>query len=199
MIYLKKRHWRIKIVLQLLLMNIEDPQDKLDFEEIYRKYKDATFQRALKLLNYNYEDAEDAFQNAWEQISRNLDNIRAREEKAISTYIMITVEYKAIDIARDNCNWRRNAKCLIVDKSEYISDDVIYTICAKDNQKKVRDIINGMNKKYKDVFILKYLHKLKVKDIANTLGITTNTVRKRIEKAKIILAENFKPEDLTND
>ena len=61
-------------VLFAFLALIENEDDKLDFEEIYYKYKDATFRRALWALNNNHYDAEEAFQIAWGKIAKNIDN-----------------------------------------------------------------------------------------------------------------------------
>ena len=56
-------------MLFILLSTMEDHKDRLDFEEIYIKYKSASMRRALRMLNGNQFDAEDAFQKAWIRIS----------------------------------------------------------------------------------------------------------------------------------
>ncbi len=186
-------------MLQFLLLNIEDPQDKLDFEELYYKYRDATMRRALRLLNGNHSDAEEAFQIAWVQISRNLDKIHTRNEKGISTYIMKTVEYKAINVANKNEKWQKQKENLILSKAECVSDDTFSVLCSKESTKKLKEIISGMQPKLKDVLIFVYLYKLKVGTIAEHLGISENAVWKRLYRAKNTLAEKLKQEEIDHD
>lgn len=112
-------------MLQFLISTLEDSNDELVFEEIYYKYKDATMRRALWLLNNNHFDAEEAFQLTWMQISRRIGKIKTRNERAISTYIMKTLEFKVIDVTKSNTKWQKITDRLTMCKNEYISDDIL--------------------------------------------------------------------------
>ena len=185
-------------MLQFLISTVEDSGDKLVFEDIYYKYKDATMRRALRLLNGNHYDTEEALQMAWIQIFRNIDKIRTRNEKAISTYIMKTVEYKSINVAKKNKAWQETKEELMISKTECISDDALYLLCAKESEEKIKEVIVGMEDKHKDVLIFFYLHGLKVGTIAEHMGISQNAVRKRIYRAKNALAEKLEQEGIGN-
>lgn len=186
-------------MLQFLISTLEDSNDELVFEEIYYKYKDATMRRALWLLNNNHFDAEEAFQLTWLQISRSIGKIKTRNERAISTYIMKTLEFKVIDVAKSNNKWREGNDRLTIGKNEYISDDILYLICAKEKQERIIKVLNSMEEKHRDVMILFYLHGLTVRVIAEHMGLNENTVWKRLYRGKYIFVKKLKQEGIYDE
>ena len=187
------------IMLLILLSTIENNQDKLIFDDIYKKYKDATMRRALKMLNNHHFDAEDAFQKAWIQISQNLHKIKSRDDAAISTYIMKTIEYKAIDVANSNIKFHEYIDPCDLNPEEYVSDDLVYLVCSKERHETIVEILNNMDDKYKDIMILTYLHEFDAKSIAKQLNIKEKTVWTRLYRGKAILIEEFKKRGIHNE
>lgn len=185
-------------MLPILLLTIENKDDRLIFEEIYHKYKDASMRRALKLLNDHPFDAEDAFQIAWIQIAQNIDKIKCRDDAAIATYIMKTVEYKAINVANENHKYHHIEPSELNPK-DYISDDLMYLVCSRERHEVIVDVLNHMNDKYKDIMILTYLHGFDVKSIAKQLGIKEKTVWTRLYRGKAVLIEELKKRGITNE
>ena len=187
------------IMLLILLSTIENNQDKLIFDDIYKKYKDATMRRALKLLNNHPYDAEDAFQKAWIQISQNLHKIKSRDDAAISTYIMKTIEYKAIDVVNSNIKFYEHIDPCDLNPEEYVSDDLVYLVCSKERHETIVEILSNMDDKYKDIMILTYLHEFDVKSIAKQLNINVKTVWTRLYRGKAILIEELKKRGIHNE
>lgn len=186
-------------MLQILLLTIDKKEDRLIFEEIYHKYKDASMRRALKLLKDHPFDAEDAFQIAWIQIAQNIDKIKCRDDAAIATYIMKTIEFKAIDIANENHKYQDYIESSGINPKEYISDDLMYLVCSRERHEVIVDVLNHMNDKYKDIMILTYLHGFDAKSIAKQLGIKEKTVWTRIYRGKSILVEELKKRGIRNE
>ncbi len=187
------------ILLFILLSTIENRDDRLIFDDIYHKYKGATMRRALKVLNYNHFDAEDAFQKAWIQISQNLDKIKCREDAAVAAYIMKTVEFKAIDVAKSNLKFRADTEPSELCIEECVSDDLFYLVCSRERYETIVSVLNGMDDKYKDIMILTYLHGFEVKSIAGQLGIKEKTVWTRLYRGKLILIEELKKRGIHNE
>lgn len=178
---------------------VENEGNKLDFEEIYYKYKDATFRRVLRLLNNNHYDAEEAFQNAWCKIAKNIGGIRTRSERAISTYIMTTVEYSAIDIANQNKEWNRIYTDLELNPEEYVSDDLVFDLCATERYNNIVKVIENMDKTYRYIMLMVLVHEMPIKTIAQHLNLKEQTVWTRFYRGKYILMELLKEEGLADE
>ncbi|MBQ8495998.1 MAG: sigma-70 family RNA polymerase sigma factor [Clostridia bacterium] len=180
------------MMLQIFLLTIETEEDKLIFNDIYERYKNATMRRALKLLNHNPYDAEDAFQTAWLQIAQNISQIQCREDAAIATYIMKTVEYKAIDVANSNHAYNGMLEPIEYNPKEYVSDDLMYLVCSRERHETIVKVIHNMDDKYKDIMIMAYLQGFDAKSIAEQLNINEKTVWTRLYRGKNILVEELK-------
>lgn len=186
-------------MLPILLLTIEDQEDKLIFENLYDKYKDATMRRALKLLNDHQFDAEDAFQRAWSQISMNIDKIKCREEAAIATYIMKTIEFKAIDIANKNKKYRKCFDSTNRTPQEVVSDELVYLVCGRVQCETIVKVLQAMDDKYKDIMMLTYLYGFDVKTIAEQLNMKEKTVWTRLYRGKALLIEELKKRGVTDE
>jgi RNA polymerase sigma factor (sigma-70 family) len=178
---------------------IENEDKKLDFEEIYYKYKDATFRRALKELNNNHYDAEEAFQIAWCKIARNIDGIETRNEQAISTYIMTKVEYSAKDVANKNNKWNRMSAELELDPEEYVSDDLVFNLCATERYNNIVKVIESMDKTYRDIMLMAFVYEMPIKKIAHNLNLKEKTVWTRFYRGKHILMELLKEKGFADE
>ena len=186
-------------MLFLFLTLVENENDKLDFDEIYRKYKSASFKRALRLLNNNYYDAEDAFQNAWIKISRNIGKMETHNEQAISTYVMTAIEYSAINIANSNRKWNKISETLELDPEEYVSDDLVCELCASERYENIVKTIEGMDKTYRDILLMFFVYEFTIKEIAETLELNVKTVWSRFYRGKYILTEKLKEEGFADE
>ena len=165
----------------------EQDKESLIFEEIYERYKDISFKRALILLNNNRYDAEEAFQQAWASISQTIHGIRSRDERVIASYVMKTVAYKAILVAKANIKWKKGTDMLIIDSEEYIYDDLICEIYSKERYDEIVDIIESLDELYRDIMIFTYIKGLSVKEISKKLGVNESTVWTRFYRGREIL------------
>lgn len=179
-------------VLFAYLALIETENGKLDFEKIYRKYEESTFRRALYLLRGNRYDAEDAFQDAWWKIAINIDGIKTRNEQAISTYIMTTLEYSAVNVANKNKKWRKMSEKMELEPKEYVSDDLLFGLCARESYENIVSVIESMDEIYRDILLMAFVHGLPIKKIAENLNLNVKTVWSRFYRGKYILTELLK-------
>lgn len=185
-------------MLYLFLSMIEDPIDKLIFEDIYKKYENASMRRAQKMLARK-EDAEDAFQMAWFQISQNLDKIQCRDDAAIATYIMKTIEYKVIDVVNQNKGYQENIEPAEYRPKEYVAEDIMYMVCKNERYEMIVRAIDQMDDRYKDIMIFTYLHGFDVPNIAKQLNINEKTVWTRLYRGRKLLIEELKKRGITNE
>ena len=179
-------------MLFVFLALIENENDKLEFETIYYKYKDASFRRALRHLNNNHYDAEEAFQEAWRKIAKNIGSLRTTNEQAVSTYIMTTIEYSAKDIANKNRKWNGISAELELDPEEYVSDDLVFELCAAERYNNIVQVIENMDKTYRDILLMAFVYEMPIKKIASNLSLNEKTVWTRFYRGKHILMELLK-------
>ena len=186
-------------MLSLFLMLLDDENDKMTFEKLYNDYRDAGLRRALRLLNNNQFDAEDALQRAWVTVYRNFDKLKSKNEHVIATYLFKTIKYKAIDIAYDNKKWGIETEKMISEGFENVSDDLLFEICAKEKQETINKVFCGLDEPYRDVLIFHFLDGLSVKETALQMGMNEKTVWTKLYRGKSILIEKLKKAGVSND
>ena len=186
-------------MLCICLSFVDDRNDKLKFEDLYHRYKDATLKRALRMLPNNPYDAEDAFQSAWMQIARQMDKLDGKDDRMIATYILKTLEYRVIDIVNKNKEWDEEIQNVVVDPENYETDDMLYSVCAKGSKKKIVQIIKAMDPIYRDVLLLYFMNDLDIKEIAEVLGESEKTVWTRFYRGKSFLLKKLKEADVSYD
>ena len=170
--------------------------NEISFDEIYDRYKASTMRRALRLLNGNTHDAEDAMQDAWSYIAKEADHLEFKTEAMLSSYIMITLEGRARAI-RDKNN-RRLTIPLPADEdgteSASCDDPVLYGLCAKETVESILHAVEAMKPVYREVLILSLLYDMPVARIAKTLKIHTTAAHMRLQRAKAALASYLRKE-----
>jgi RNA polymerase sigma-70 factor, ECF subfamily len=65
------------------------------------------------------------------------------------------------------------------------------TLKKVENEEVIRQIM-ALSKKYREVLILRYIHQLEIKEIANVLSLSAETVKTRIRRAKLKLLPAIK-------
>ena len=83
----------------IYLQMIDEPQDRHKFVKVYEAYVKLMFYVANEIL-HNSHDAEDAVQQAFISIAKNMKNISEVECPKTKGYIVTIVENKAIDLLR---------------------------------------------------------------------------------------------------
>lgn len=185
-------------MLFLFLTLLDDENDKLTFEKLYINYRDAGLRRALRLLNNNQFDAEEASQRAWITVYKNFDKLKSKNEHVIATYLFETIKYKAIDVSSDNKKWEMDTEKMIKEEFENISDDLLFAVCAKEKQETINEVFRNLDETYRDVMIFHFLDGLSIKEIALQMGINVKTVWTKLYRGKHILVEELRKVGISN-
>lgn len=180
-------------MLSFYLHTIETEEEKSKFEKLYYDYRALMKYVAFDILK-DEQLAEDAVHNAFIKLINYLDKIDDTECHKTKGFIVIVTKSVAKDMYRKR---KRELEIPINENITYrVSDDFSLTTFDVDE---IVSKIESLPEIYKDVLILKYLQELDNKEISNILNIKANTLRKRLERAKIILAELLEKEDECND
>jgi RNA polymerase sigma factor (sigma-70 family) len=163
------------------------------FEEVYLLYKKEFILFAAKNFSVAEEEADDVFQEAVIALYENIrDGKILSFESTVKTYIFSIAKYKILNIIEKKrhhgnfCSYEMiNGK-----KSETnLMDQENEEEHLKKQAKVFMEMLAGEEKKLIEDF---YLHEKSIKEIADELGITEGTARKRKHDILKRLSEKIK-------
>lgn len=176
----------------IYLMMIESQEDKDKFEFLYDEYRFLMYRIADEIL-HNAELSEDVVHDSFIKIAKNMDKIKDVKSKETKNYIIVITKNTALDAYRKIAKRRENEISVneIEDfESLAISQNIDLHKESK-SENKVEKVIRNMDEKYKSVFLLKYVNGLSYKEIAESLNISEEAVRKRISRGKDIIQKGL--------
>lgn len=170
-------------MLAFYLSLIETEEEKSKFEKLYYDYRALMKYIAFDILK-DEQLAEDAVHNAFIKLINYLDKIDENDCHKTKGFIVIVIRSVSTDMYRKR---KRELDFSVDENITYcVSDD--FSLATFDVEEIVSKI-ESLPEIYKDVLILKCLQEFDNKEIASVLNIKSTTVRKRLERAKILLAE----------
>ena len=162
------------------------------FDELYGKYSQRLYNFSLKYLK-SAEEAEEVVQEVFLYIWDKRDGLKP--DNSFNAYIF-TIAYNIIK-KYFNKKSRDNA----------FKDDLIYSLLKQENNldtvidykfllEKVETIIAGLPPHRKEIFLKRKYDGLSVKEIAEVLDISPNTVENQLASAQKQILEELKKEKL---
>lgn len=172
-------------------MNHVTGMDMQDFIYAMKQYGDAAWKYAF-FLTKKKEIADDIAQEAMVKAFKNIGNFRG--DSSIEAWLLKIVRNTWYSY-RKTAYFRKVA--LIGDKncsSTGPSAEDQYFAQLITNE--VWKIVLSLSRKYREVLILHGYYQLTIKEISNTLGISENTVKSRLYRAKTEAIKKLKEVDL---
>ena len=165
-------------------------------EELDDTYKVVFRQCYPKLLFYatrlvGTEEAEDVVQDVFVELWRRRDSVVIGEQ--ILAFLYRSVYTKAINLLKHQIIENNYSAAMIEiyeRRLQYYQPDHAEVIKMIENQELRQEIFGAINE-CKEVFKLSYLHDMKNKEIADTLGISLRTVEAHMYKALKFLRERL--------
>ncbi|MBQ8057421.1 MAG: sigma-70 family RNA polymerase sigma factor [Ruminococcus sp.] len=141
----------------------------LSFEQVVRKYKNTVGSVCVMRLNNN-SDADDCFQNTFLRLYKKSPDFKTQEH----------LKAWLIRVAINECNRfiRKNRSFLSLDK---VNNAVSYFPQEKCDMSWA---LLKLDSKYRDVIYLYYCEDYKVKEIAEILGKSPNTVKTLLSRGR---------------
>lgn len=168
-------------MINLYLSVLETDEDRCQFEDIYRQYKNRMYKFAISIL-HNNEDAEDVVHQSFLTIANNFDKIKSFSCHEMNSYIVIIIRNTSINLYNKNKrNYERSTE--LDEQQTAVEVDFFNNI----DYEHLVQIISGLPLIYKEVLLLHYVEEFTVKQISAMLGISIDNVRKRTERAKKLL------------
>lgn len=161
-------------------MHKQSDSEKL--EQLYTRYEQKMYVVAFSVLHNEWQ-AEDAVQEAFVRLLRNIRKLKDVESVKTRTYVLNTIKSTAIDQYRRN--QAQNKQCVPLGEMEIADkrDDTMEIIGRLAGKMVLDEILGELPETYRDVIMYRCVHQLSVKETAAVLEITEEAVRKRQQRA----------------
>src|SRR5579859_681726 len=178
---------------QELIVQVQRGKSEL-FYELVRPYEKRVYAAALAILR-NECDAEDTAQEAMLKALANIRQFRA--EARFSTWlIQITVNEALM-------RRRRERKGMVEGIDDHRDDEGEYTprdfadwreipseaLERKEVRQKLAQALASLDRKYREVFVLRDMEQLNIQETADALGISAASVKTRLLRARLMLRD----------
>src|ERR1700683_934797 len=182
---------------QELIASVQGGQHEL-FYELVRPYERQVYAAALAILR-NQQDAEDAAQEAMLKAFANIRQFRA--EARFSTWlIQITVNEALMrrrrerTVVMEGMDARRSGQD--DEESEYAPRDFAdwreipsEALERKEVRQRLAEALGTIDRKYREVFVLRDMEQLNIQETAEALGISVASVKTRLLRARLMLRD----------
>ena len=164
------------------------------FYELVRPYERRVFAAAMAILR-NETDAEDVAQEAMLKALANIRQFRA--EARFSTWlIQITVNEALMRRRRERTAMTEGIDDKRDDDGEYTPRDFAdwreipsEALERKEVRQKLADALASLDRKYREVFVLRDMEQLNIQETAEALGISVASVKTRLLRARLMLRD----------
>jgi RNA polymerase sigma-70 factor (ECF subfamily) len=178
---------------QELIAQVQRGQAEL-FYELVRPYERRVYAAALAILR-NESDAEDAAQEAMLKALANIRQFRA--EARFSTWlIQITVNEALMRRRRERTRMTEAIDDHRNDEGEYAPRDFAdwreipsESLERKEVRQKLAEALASLDRKYREVFVLRDMEQLNIQETAEALGISVASVKTRLLRARLMLRD----------
>ena len=184
-----------------IIMDIQNEDDRSFVEDLY-----ARFERQMYVISYNvlknHHDSQDCVHEVVARMIEHLESLReAKENGALASYILISCRNCANSMYRKKQLMKKfevndetyddNEEDSIAERINNIPDDsmpIDKIIISEENVRLIKDMIDSLDPKYRDVVVLKGMG-LRYEEIADAMGISVSLARQRMKRARKKLIE----------
>ena len=171
---------------------IDDAVNLARFEEIYEAYYQQMFFRANQILKDAHE-AEDALQDAFIGIARNMKTIRTIGNKQDLFYYLMR--------AADNAAYNRTRQARLytaavpLHDAPYVSDRSFWDkVCTRMDYERLVQLISELPQMYREVLYYHFVLEFSMPEVARGLDIKLSTARQRLVRGKKQLLQGIERE-----
>lgn len=175
-------------MLTFTLTLIDDPSDKEKFNNIYMKYRNLMFYKAMSLL-HNEALAEEAVQESLMKIAKNISKISDVDCSKTKAFIVIIVRNTSLDTIKAE----HIGETVPLDDEIIpdVSQDVLEKMISKEGYEKLMTAVSELDDIYRDILTLRYVYGYGNDELAKLLGMSRRTVESRVYRGKKMLIERL--------
>ncbi|MGB0494965.1 MAG: RNA polymerase sigma factor [Kangiellaceae bacterium] len=170
--------------LDLLVLTAQQGNKKA-FGLLFKHFQKPLTHFAYKLCN-NKELANDATQETWIKVSRNIRQLN--DQRAFRSWLYKLLRWNVIDYQRKN-----KFEFDLIDESitEQNIDDNFYLNHQYEEDETLSLAINSLPTVEKQIIHLFYLQELKITEISIVLDIAVGTIKSRLNRARKMLKQKY--------
>src|SRR6267154_5577243 len=181
-----------------LIVSVQGGEHEL-FYELVRPYERRVYAAAMAILR-NEHDAEDAAQEAMLKAFANIRQFRA--EARFSTWlIQITVNEALMRRRRERTVVMEGIDDRRDDEADYAPRDFAdwreipsEALERKEIRQRLAAALGTLDRKYREVFVLRDMEHLNIQETAEALGISVASVKTRLLRARLCCAISSQPD-----
>lgn len=164
---------------------IDEQSDRDKFKKIYFHYRDMMYRFAFSILN-NQANVEDAVQESFFKLAKNISKISDPVCSKTSAFIVIIVRNTCYDILRKEKGVKISYDDDEIESGKFDMPD-FEEVFSRLGVNVILDVIKNIDCKYRDALSLKYLYGYSNAEIARLIGISEKNAEMRIYRGKSIL------------
>lgn len=157
------------------------------FTAIFNRYWETLLNSAFKRLN-DKEMAEEVVQEVL--VNFYLRRMSISLATSLKAYLNTALKYKVIDVYRAN-NLHQNKMDLLLTNAQFDQSNNVDTLELKELKKQIIDAAQTLPERCREVFILSRFDELTHQEIADRLGISTDTVKSHLNRALKIVKKRL--------
>jgi len=171
-------------------------KSKLEFDDVYNEFHEKIGRYVERMVGK--DEAEDVTQEVFVKVDKGMEGFKG--ESSLSTWIYKIATNAALDKIRSR-SFQEGAKRVSLDApgdetgGEGICVETSLTAereaIRNEMNECIREYVDKLPENYRTVIILSELKDLKNQDIAEVLGISLDTVKIRLHRARARLKEEF--------
>ena len=178
----------------LAFLMIRDESDREFVENLYIKYEQTMYKIAYNILHKKTE-AEDVVHNTFVKIIDNLEKIRRLDSMGTEFYLSTVTKHASLDEQRKT---NRLPECNVMEElSEFKSDisveDIVMTKLDSD---RVKTALKSLSKDEFELLSMNLIMGYQPSEIAEKYGISSNTARQKIFRAKQHLKQELEKDEV---
>lgn len=175
-------------MLDILLMIeaiAENEDERVFLEETFDKYSRLMFSVAYK-YGLQRQDAEDVVMDSVLSIHKNMTKIQALSVDKMQIYIVSIVRNASLDFLRREKRRGMVFQNVEDDEMEQMAsqESVEETVSLQDEIKRVIKAIHELPESERQVMYLKYSRNMENEDIASSLGLSPESIRKYLSRGR---------------
>lgn len=165
---------------------------RIDFDRIYTDYSRLVYWAAYRVIAQN-EVAEDVTQTVFERVLLHEAKIASLSEPQLKSWLYRTATNLAIDIVRKSTHEQTDANPIGEELADEASTPETETL-ERAKSERVRRAVDSLDEVYRQVILLHYYSNLTVREISEYTGISDGTIKSRLVRARMLLADELKDE-----
>lgn len=159
------------------------------FSEIIERFQVSVYNLCYRMLNHNAGDAEDAAQEIFLKVWRNIGKFDAN--RTFSTWVLSIATNHCIDRIR-----RKQVATVEMDETmaEVIPDSIAtpkQELALKERSELIQQVLSGLSELDRAIVVLRYWDEFSDQEIAAAVGLTEAAVKSRLFRARKQLVQIY--------